>query len=429
MSKKKKELFEYENDQCHELFDFINKDLDLLFIIIFLEAFYRGDDVIGFGDFLKGNYWNIDNVWEEITDTNDYYSIPDMVMEQVIFIFEDARMGKVIGVGIDNLDYAFSDLLIEIAKIGAENAKREAPDHVGTIEQICFLRRLKEDKFQTDLEAHPAKSDAIWKNRFVDKGIFFSKEDGYFRKLQILAIEIPNRIFFNVTYNKNKVKEIESAIEKFLIDFSQDKFLSGESVPFYQEKRLYFSQQVENFYHYINKLTFIGDVANIPFDILAETGFEAVKILKYLELKNIIEMNWSDEGSWRVRFKKFPVTPKNLIGFDVADKLSGKEKLKLALSFNEARAILEIGDKDVKLQKGSDQFHLLRIIFEDTNELAKEWFYSEIAEKYDMGASFDDKKFYNASYQVNQKIARDTALKDFFITTRQSVRINPKYLS
>jgi len=41
----------------------------------------------------------------------------------------------------------------------------------------------------------------------------------------------------------------------------------------------------------------------------------------------------------------------------------------------------------------------------------------------------EDKKFYNATYQIAQKIIKDTGIRDFFITTKQSARINPKYLN
>jgi hypothetical protein len=36
MKAKKKELFEYEDDQFYPLFEYINNELDLLFILIFL---------------------------------------------------------------------------------------------------------------------------------------------------------------------------------------------------------------------------------------------------------------------------------------------------------------------------------------------------------------------------------------------------------
>lgn len=95
--------------------------------------------------------------------------------------------------------------------------------------------------------------------------------------------------------------------------------------------------------------------------------------------------------------------------------------------FDADKSILIIGDKKIKIKKFSDQYHLLRIIFESESEFQQEWFFSEIAERYDSEANLSDKKFYNAVYQLNQKVARETGIKDYFITTSQSFKINPEY--
>ena len=130
---------------------------------------------------------------------------------------------------------------------------------------------------------------------------------------------------------------------------------------------------------------------------------------------------------WNVKFHIVPITLQSLVSGST--EVKGEDGFKGNLSFDEAKSLLLIGDKTVKIRKGSDQYHLLRIMFESKNDLAQEWFYSEIAEKYDYANRFDDKKFYNAAYQVKQKIARDAGLQDVLFTTAQSVRINPKYLN
>ena len=68
-------------------------------------------------------------------------------------------------------------------------------------------------------------------------------------------------------------------------------------------------------------------------------------------------------------------------------------------------------------------------MFEDPNEVGKEWYFSEVAEKYDPAGRFDDKKFYNSAYQIKQHVNLQTRRTDVFITTAQSVRISPNYLS
>lgn len=422
MTKKKEELFEYEDEPSYKPFDFINKDLDLLFIVVFIEAFKESKTELNFADFFKGNYWDIDQVSSEVSDTNDYYSVPDMVLEQVLFIFEDMRMGKVTEVGIDNTDEAIKDILIEVAKIGPENARKEAPNYSYPIEQLFSLQFQERQKIEKAFEENP-ESFANIREKLFDKSIFFSKEDGYFRKLQHLIIDAPTHILFKVKYCNERIQEIEEEISSYLDHFQKDEYTSN--LPRYQEKRYYFSQQIESFYRYISRLNLIGDTINIPFTILSENGFEAVKILLYLQQKNTIKIRWSDEGSWKVQFLKLPITPESLLG--AREKVKDITNLKYALSFNEVNSMLMIGEHSFKVQ-GPDQKEFLKIIFKDQKELSKEWFFSEIAELYDYAGGVNDKKFYNASYQLNLKVAQKTPIKDFLITTKQSVRINPKYL-
>ena len=130
-----------------------------------------------------------------------------------------------------------------------------------------------------------------------------------------------------------------------------------------------------------------------------------------------------------MQFIKLPITPNSLIDHkgntDNAEPIGGFKKI---LSFDEVKSILMIGDQPVRIRNNSDQYHLLRIIFAEPDELSKDWFYSEIAEKFDLIAKLKDKKFYNALYQIQQKVARDAQLSDVFISNTQSIKINPKYL-
>lgn len=423
MTAKKKDNLEEEEGPYHKPFDFINKDLDLLFLLIFMEAFKAKKEELNFGDFFKGEYWDIDQVSEEISDTNDYYSIPDMVIEQALFVFEDMRMGKVIEVGIDNTDEAAKDLLVEVAKIGPENAKKEAPAYYSSLEQLFFLSKQKQDNLMAHFEKNPGSYNY---DLVKDKSVFFTKERGYFRALQALFIDVPTHILIRVAYDGARISEIEKEVVNYLDAFSKDQYI--QDLPKYQEKRLYFAQQIENFYRYISKLNLIGDVINIPFTILTETGFEAVKILRYFEIKGVLKIRWSDEGSWKVQFLKLPITPETLLGnFKGVETPQKQDKLKSALSFNETTSELSVDGHTIKIQ-GPDQKELLRIIFKDPKELKKEWFFSEIAEQYDFANDVNEKKFYNAAYQLNLKIAQKTPIKDCIITTKQSVQVNPKYL-
>lgn len=77
-----------ENPTNEESFDYFNTDVYLLTLNILLEGFYRGQGVFTLDQFLKGNYWKIEEISDEIRDTNDFGSVEDMVLHQVVSIVE-----------------------------------------------------------------------------------------------------------------------------------------------------------------------------------------------------------------------------------------------------------------------------------------------------------------------------------------------------
>ena len=97
------------------------------------------------------------------------------------------------------------------------------------------------------------------------------------------------------------------------------------------------------------------------------------------------------------------------------------------LYFDAVKSRLYIKGTEIKIAKFRDQYHALRIIFEDPTEVGKNWFFSELVERIDPHKP-NEKTYYNAVHQVRLK-AKSEGFKDFFITTKQSVQINPKYLS
>lgn len=99
--------------------------------------------------------------------------------------------------------------------------------------------------------------------------------------------------------------------------------------------------------------------------------------------------------------------------------------------FDKEKSLLFIGNKSVEIEKFSDQFNFLRILLVDDKnkfDLTGECFFSVIAEIEDQYVKNKDKKFYNAVYQIKQKL-KTIGVEDCFITTTQSISINKKYLS
>jgi hypothetical protein len=93
--------------------------------------------------------------------------------------------------------------------------------------------------------------------------------------------------------------------------------------------------------------------------------------------------------------------------------------------FNGEKSILTIHSKPCHIRKYSKQYELLKVIFSDTK---KDWQYSEIAELIDPADRIVWKTLHSQIMAISRKIAIDTQIKDFFITTTQSVRINPTFL-
>ena len=87
--------------------------------------------------------------------------------------------------------------------------------------------------------------------------------------------------------------------------------------------------------------------------------------------------------------------------------------------------LLDVRGKRCQIRKHSKQYEFMRVIFTDKE---RDWQFSEIAEKIDQENPLNWKIFYNYCNAIKTKIASDIGIKDFFISTTQSVKINPKYL-
>jgi hypothetical protein len=102
------------------------------------------------------------------------------------------------------------------------------------------------------------------------------------------------------------------------------------------------------------------------------------------------------------------------------------KKKRNEISFSED-GILNFQGKSIQFQIDTDPYYLLKTIFKNPTKI---WNYDEIAD--DWGLSYEEKppwkRFYNAGYQINTKIAKETTVKDFLKLTNKTVNINQKYL-
>jgi len=98
------------------------------------------------------------------------------------------------------------------------------------------------------------------------------------------------------------------------------------------------------------------------------------------------------------------------------------------VSFEPETGTLHVGEKSVKFRKFTEQYSALVVIFSKEDEIDKEWFFSEIGEGLDRGEEYSDKDFHNYFSSINKRVAVDIGINDLFLTTKQSVKINPKHL-
>lgn len=100
-----------------------------------------------------------------------------------------------------------------------------------------------------------------------------------------------------------------------------------------------------------------------------------------------------------------------------------KEKAKaLEFRLEEEPPVLVVKGIECPVRKFSRQYEFLKVI---SSEPQKDWQFSEIGEKLDFAEKDEWKKLHNVALALKGKIAVNSGQKDFFITTTQSVKINP----
>lgn len=417
------DIEEFGKEELKEMRDLaFESEVNLLSVHILLEAFHRGQNVLTLEEFMKGDYWKIDEIYEAVRESNDYGSVPDLVLEQLKITMELFRMARIRKVSVVGLNSFLETMVEEALDTEVGNQDRQ-----GLIDHFCaVISKIGELKAISEKQREEAFKDGEFnteKWRQLYDQVDFKPEE-YSRQLEyIIQVGAPF-IEFEIEFFKEGVEKLELVLRDYLENFSLDDYLEE------RQGRLYFSKQLENFLAYINSRPVINGYVNVPFDVLSEKGFEFIKITSYLENQGKLKVrNWGDKSVWNIKFHQTPITISSLISSErAAESTQEAVRLKSDLSFSVEKGLLKIGDQEAFFRKDTVPYHLVRIIFEDPAELGKEWFYSEIGEKYDHSQAFDDKKFANAAYQAKQRIIRDTGIRDFFITTKQSVTINPKYL-
>jgi hypothetical protein len=248
--------------------------------------------------------------------------------------------------------------------------------------------------------------------------------------INCLLEEMPDLVDVHLTLNQQKIAELREIVNTHLEHFSQDAHVKTASA---YEDPINFDKQIENFNDQIKEYTNVNGVVNIPFTIIRNTSFDAIKVLSYLKFKERIEFEWSNRNYWRIEFLQTPITAESLLGLaEIKSSPRNVVKTKYNLSFSEDPPHLLFRDSQGKETKvtiqGKVQKDVLRLIFKDPKNTYDLWSLEGIEEMFSDG-SVGARAAKNAIYQFNNKVKLHLPDVDrLFHLTKFSAQIDPKYI-
>jgi hypothetical protein len=215
-------------------------------------------------------------------------------------------------------------------------------------------------------------------------------------------------------WNKDRNTEIKISIKRFENQgFSYEEVVSILQRIAKEAGISILNEEIKKRFKNINKATQIPTYEQILIEMML--GISSDDLRKYIILK-IRDLN---------RLKEI----ENKLDERLKEKQRKLKEAKIfSPYFDKDKGILCIRDKKIKVRKFSNQYYMLELIFKTPEDLQKDWQYSEIQESIDTAESANWKRLYDVVYALNKKILEKTGIKNFFIITTQSVKINPKYL-
>ena len=421
-------VMEEDEDYYLKPFDYFNSDINLLTLHILLEGFYRGQNVFTLNQFLKGDYWKIDEITEEIRDTNDYGSVEDLVLSQIMQVVRDLKLGKIKRISITDL-YGLTETVVREALEKKESTEDDVMHYTGILREIQDLENVRKQQREEEFKANREgmKFDRLNANR-----VNFT-EDNFHKHIEYISGISAPFIEFELDFSEKGANELNKEIDDLLWFFSQDDFI--EKTPTYRNKRYYFTKQLENFFEYIKTLPEIDGYVNISFSALLEQGFEVIKIMSYLERETRIKVrNWNDTEQWNVKFHNTPITLISLLGKTKKEPTDTPQTqgIKLNLSFSPQTATMLLTDQSGKEYKvkvqGQVQKEVIRVIFQNPKNTYTEWSLYDISELLG-GNDVDETAVKNAIYQFNRKVKLSIPeVENIFELTKHSAKLNSKYV-
>jgi hypothetical protein len=437
----------YELEEDYELVSTIHKlfenDKYLLFFLVFLEAYKEDRDHIRLSEIAKNIDWRYEDFYDDLPD-EEYYTAQDRAFGQAEFFYEYSYLGFFTDVGIEDYEETISKMFLYFAKeLKEEEINKDTADYFRTVmrDLLYFAderTKMIEEKYLGNSESELVNINSeIFRKEIRRKDLFFSKEERYFGKLHELMGIIPGDIIILIQKDEKGFKKLENELKEYLGEFILNNHYLDEKN---NEIRESIPTQIDLFIRYINNLNPINGYVDIPFSVLKESKFEAIKLIKHLELQGNVKVRWSDEKSLKLKFSS-SIIDENIFSQDEdqSEKFRNKleiypesEKLKFNLSFVYAVGVLTISANNgfkLKLKtSGSVQKEVLRIMFQNPKNTYSEWSLYDISEA--VGAQdVNVKSVNNAIYNLNKKVRiAIPQIEKLFELTQDSTKINAEYV-
>ncbi len=419
-----------------ELFE---NDKYLLFLLTFLEAYKDDRDHIRLSELTKNIDWSHEDFHDNLPD-EDFYTYQERAFSQAEMFYEYSRLGFFTAVGIEDYEETINKILLHFAReIKEEELNRDTASYFqNIITNLIYFADKRKNMLEKDNERKIKKGlskenlDEFFKE-LRRKDIFISKENRYFNKLHELMGVIPEDVTILIDKNKKGFDKLEKELKKYLDEFINNNHHLNNN---HNEAREHVFTQINLFIRYINTLNPVNGYVNIPFSVLKEKKFEAIKLIKYLELQGQVKVKWSDEKSLKLKFAKNMID-ENLF-FENENKIETPNnnpkinKIKFNLSFLPTTGILEIANRDGAKYKiiiqGQVQKEVIRTIFKTPENTYSEWSLYEISEELG-GVDMNERAINNALYQLNRKVQLAIPeIKNLFELNKHSATINTEYV-
>jgi len=365
-------------------------DYWLLVLLILLEKYSSGKDIVDFSSFLKGNYWH-ENIVAGFDDIHDFWSVEEYVIERIVgTIFDDFNIAKIESYGLDvNMIEFFDREIIAHAMSTSERAINPIyQDELFYLRMLSYLFSIKkyiEGKEEQDKIFFIYKrdnSDDILSSAFLD----------------VLGI-YPESFFIKLVWNKKRIGKLDDLLLKLIKDFTQS---------------LDFDKQIDKFHEYISSIKIVNNVLRIPLQTMENESFSIIKILKYLQLNGMVEIEkWDVKDGWKVILK---FDPKDISSYFSNSFVKGTTYKDDTLVFNCKEFHFRSSQLNQKL--------LLKILFSRPKK--KKWTYDEIKDKWPQ--EYMDRITNNTFYTAAKAICDYVKTDDFLIYDMSTIKIYSKYM-